>query len=284
VTDIKELERTVARLERTMDDAYSRYAPTAEEDRTAGVAAALRTALLSAPESLRAISLELLADRYEPGSTAPEDPTAAAEIVVLRAEVERLQSEQAAREERADDDLVAALVGPDGARALGDDGPDMRRLANAVRLLTNFSVDLAKAFLAAADQKGAAEQAVARLRDSLRAELQGEPGGRLAAILDEIRRNVGVELQAFRDACQNGAQELLRQFDPLLFDLQTNKRKGGVRIFGFRPFRFRELWQALQLRRTELVNDEDLYQTFFDGPLRRARVQLRQALKTGRHA
>jgi hypothetical protein len=284
VTDVKELERTVARLERAMDDAYSRYAPTAEEERIAGITTALRTAVLSVPGPLRAISLELLADRCEPASSARADPSASAELVLLRAEVEQLRAQAVARDKRAGQAVLEALIGADRAIAFGDDEPDSARIGEAVRLLTNFALDLAKAFIAATDQKGGADQAVNRLREALRAEVRGEPGVRLATVLDEIRRNIGVELQAFRVACQDGVQEMLRQFDPLLLELQTSKRKGGVRILGLRPFRFRELWEALQQRRTEMATDEDLYQTFFDGPLRRARERLRQTLGTGRHA
>jgi hypothetical protein len=282
-----DLERAAARLERALDEAFSRYAGAGEDERVGGMAAALQAALAGEPGAMQAALLETLAARVAPSeSPMPEvvtsvtaSPESTAELAVLRQRVQELEAQAATADAGGSGDtrILDALLGAEARTLAPEQRPAPERLAAVVQLLTAFAVDLARAFLAAADRRGDTARQVDRFRAALRGELAGGGQG-LAPLLDEIKHTLATQVEALPIACVKGAQQMLKELDPLVIEDQASE-SGGRQFGGLRPFKYRELWETFEKRHTELMSSEDLYRTYFDGPLRSALYRLREAKK-----
>ena len=272
---VREIERILARTERAMDEAYSRFARADESQRVDGVASALQRAIESVPADLQPVILELLGDRYEASGPRTDDTALAAELALLRAETERLRAERQATQgrQRPDAMVLQALLGADGMDAPGNGSADAEQVSAAVRELVVFSLDLARGFLGSVETANGASENAERWRRGLQAQLRGEPGEPLAALLEETKMSIVALLQGIPSACRDGAKQLLKELDPLLLEYQA--RDSGKQILGFQLSHFRDLWQAFQRRYAELFGDDDLYEAYFAGPLKKARFQLR---------
>jgi hypothetical protein len=276
--DELDLNRTAVKLERAADEAHSRYAGSPESERIDGIVAALREALGGEPETAHSALLDRMAEWYPPVPPRIDDPAAAAELLALRAEVERLRQQPSIPPPRGDFDtasLLEALLGRDAERVTREGGADADRITAIVQLLASFATDLAKGFLGAAGKAGETAIHLDRFKSTLRGELSGKsPAGSLKTLLDEIKLKVAAQLEAVPTACSDGARQILKELDPLVLQDQAGEK--GVRIAGLRPFQHRELWETFQRRHAELMSAEDLYQTYFDGPLRRALYRLQE--------
>lgn len=283
-----QIKSACARLERAADEAYSRYGGASETQRIDGIAAALEESLAREPEALRSVLLDTLAERFAaaPLPQRPADGTddaSAAELAALRLEVERLrQGAQAPPGGEGGSTpppgILEALLGRDTARASEEAPLDVTNVAAVVEQLITFVMDLGRAFLSmgAGSKEGATVRQLDRLRQAVRGEVLGSaPSGSLATVLEELKHRVGAQLQALPMACNDGAQQLLRELDPLMLEDQAQEQ--AVKLGGLRPFRHREAWEAFRKRHAELVSSEDLYRTYFDGPLRRALRRLQEA-------
>jgi len=259
MSELKEIERAAHRLERAMDEAYSRYLGVDEEQRIEGVAAALRSTLESVPENARPFLLEMLAERYEP-DTPRVDDRAAAEVAALKIENERLRRElDAAERRRASSPGVAAALLGEAARSAG--ALDEERVAAVVRALREFTQTLAENLLAPPGKRAAKQQAGERVQQALSAQLGGDEGA-WNALLEDLKKAIAAHLRAVQPACLEGGRFLLQQLDPAVLEgeegVAQNKWLGGV--LGMRE---RELFRAFERRYAKLVRDEDLYETYF---------------------
>lgn len=273
MSEADETDRALARLERAVDEAYSRYARAAEAERIDGMAAALREALSSEPATSHDTLLRLMADRYQSAPTRSATGGALDEIRHLRAELASLRQSAIAepvRQPAADAALLRGLLGRDADRLPAGAPADAAQMVAVIEQLTKLALDLAKAFLTDGDkQHDDTGRHVDRFRTTLLGELSGTlPTGSFGALLDEIRRTVAAPLEAFPGACDAGARQILRELDPLVLDDEATE--SGVRVMGYRPFRLREIWDKFQQRHQELSASEDLYGTYFDAPLRKS--------------
>lgn len=266
----------VARVERALDEAYSRYAGLDEESRVEGLAEALQQALASEPEATHADLLDHLARRHTlPPASSSNPPsqamaTNAAELEDLRREIERLRQAQSAvvvaEPAALDRGVLEVLLGADAQRL--ESSVDPARVAGVVKALTAFAVDLVKGFLSAPGRQGDSIVQLDRFRNAVRAELSAaSPAGGTDALLEETKRRIGVQLEAFSVACSRGAKSLLDELGPeVLEDLCGDG--------GFGPFKYRGMWETFVRRHRELADAEDLFETYFDPALRNAMFQL----------
>ena len=280
MSDSQDIQRAATRVERAIDEAHSRFAGAPEADRVQGMAAAVRHALASEAKDVQSEILSRLRELYPRLEPRAEDPATAAELERLRGELEsaRRQPPQApAPAPRAAADaagLVTALLGTEGGRG-GDMAADAERAVDVVRSLSAFALDLGRAFLGAAAKAGETMLHVDRFKAALRGELAGtQPAGTVAKLLDEVKLRVAGQIEAFPTACTDGARQMLKELDPLV--IQDQAQGDAAKRGGFRLFQHRELWEAYQRRYDELMAAEDLFQTFFDGPLRRALYRLQE--------
>jgi len=281
VSDEREVVQAAARLERAVEEAHSRYAGAPESERTAGIATALRQALAAEPESLHSAALEQMVEWYPLIPVRTDDPALAAELAELRGEVARLRQQKSAEPAPApaaapiDRPLLEALLGRGAEK---EPTPAAERVVGSVRALASLASDLARAFLAVTAKAGETALHADRFRTALRAELAGAQPGALQALLDEIKLKVAGQLEAFPTACADGARQILKELDPLLMKDAAEEKKEGVRLPGGlgRVFQHREWWEAFERRYAELVSSDDLYQAYFDGPLRRALYRLKE--------
>lgn len=287
MSEAGQIKSACARLERAADEAYSRYGGVPEAQRIDGIAAALEESLAGEPEARRAALLEMLAERFAacPLPQLPRaetDDASAAELAALRLEVERLHAVQDRAGGEAvrtpPPEIVEVLLGREAAR-LAEEGPlAVANVAGVVQQLVTFVMDLGRAFLGmgAGSHDGGTVRQLDRLRQAVRGEVLGSgQAGSLATVLEELKLQVGVQLQALPVACNDGAQQLLKELDPLMLEDQAQEQ--ALKLGGLRPFRHREAWEAFRKRHAELVSSEDLYRTYFDGPLRRALRRLQEA-------
>lgn len=261
MSDLKEIERAAARLERAMDEAYSRYLGADEAARTAGVADALRHALDDVPESLRRFLLEMLAERYEPDAPRT-DERAAIEIASLRSENQRLEAEVLTleRAQQASAGLVAALLGE--AATVEWPEVDAHRAHALIAATQAFVQTLAESLLVAPGRRGAKPAVTERVQGALTAQLSGEQPDAWDALLAELKSAIAAHLGAVRPACREGGAFLLQQLDPMVLeaDESIGQAQGLGALFANKE---RELWRVFERRHARLVKDEELYETYF---------------------
>lgn len=266
----------IARVERALDEAYSRYAGLDEQARVDGLAEALQQALAAEPEAARVALLDQLEKRTAlapaSASSAPSQPPPAnaAEMEELRREIERLRHAQAAAvtaaSTGADRAVLMALLGGEVDR-LGS-SVDAARVAGVVQALVAFARDMVKGFLSAPGKRGDSIVQLDRFHSAVRGELSGSlAGGSAAALLGETTQRVGIQFEAFSIACARGAKSLLDELGPEL--LEDLCGEGG-----FGPFKYRGIWETFVRRHRELADAQDLFETYFDPALVNAMYQL----------
>jgi hypothetical protein len=108
-----------------------------------------------------------------------------------------------------------------------------------------------------------------RVQTILAEELLGKaPAGTVEAMLSQLERQVGGQILAFREACDNGAQNLLRQVAPAAITAASARER--VTLLGRQPFYYRENWERFEKKHEELRTADNLYETYFDGAYRNA--------------
>ena len=276
MSDAAAEREAIARVERALDETYSRHAGLDEQARVDALAEALQQALASEPEAARVALLDQLERRNAPApassaSEPSQSPAAnAAELEELRREIERLRQAPSAAATApstgADRAVLMALLGGEAER-LGS-GVDAARVAGVVQALTAFARDLVKGFLSEPGKRGDSIVQLDRFHSAVRGELSGSlAGGSTSALLGEATRRVGVQLEAFSVACARGAKSLLDELGPELLEDQCGEG-------GFGPFKYRGMWETFVRRQRELADASDLFETYFDPALRNAMYQL----------
>ena len=270
------------RIQRLLDAALDRYAGGSEAERLQALVDTLRTALRGLPATERAptlAALRALNPDVEPaGPRAPHGPSA--RELDLEAEIERLRAalaEHAAspapsppgETERA---LVQALTGTgQDLGALLADPALASRVAAVARALVEFTERLGRVFLGATAD---ADRTMAgRVRGLITDVVRGRAEvDELSDAFDRIFRQIGGQLLAFREACEAGARDLLKQLGPAAIEAEAARAGTGV---GRRLFFYKECWDLLAQRHEALRGSDELFETYFNGAYRGA--LLRQA-------
>lgn len=275
--DLSTAQSHAARIQAALEATLDRHAAGDDDARADALAGVLREQLRALPAAARAdvvAALRALQPAAPPGA-APPDRAALEAMEALRAEVAALRGAPAGAPAtpvaRAPEGLARDVAGlllgsrhdPDAFLA---ETPDAEaRLLHLVRALFDFAESLGRVYLGATAD---ADRTMAgRLAGSLGDALAADAGD-AAAPLDVLKQRIGGQLVAFREACEVGARQLLRQLDPAAIEAEA--AKGATAILGRKLFLERECWEAYQRRHAELRDAEQLYATFFDGAFRRA--------------
>jgi hypothetical protein len=277
-------EQAALRLRATLEELLDRHADTGEAARSEALVRSLRHEAAALPGKSKAAVLTALRALY------PDDPTPAASAGGTSATQRRLEQEiarlrDALAEARAAAGAAAAaapaqapppapagefarrmasvLVGGADAAA----GPEAEeRIAGIVGVLQGFAAGLARTYLGATAEPD--RTMAGHFQAVLADEIAGRrPAGSVEALLEQIRRQIGAQLVAFREACDAGAQNLLKQISP---HAVADGAKEGVKFAGMRPFWHRECWERFEARWEDLRTSDNLYETYFDGAFRRA--------------
>ena len=168
---------------------------------------------------------------------------------------------------------VSGLGTGPAARPMGSAGSSAAVAIQVDRALEQAG--LARPFAARAPAVGAAgsDRAADLLEYALRAlvsELDGKrPAGSVKSLLEQMRQQIGSQVLAFREACETGSRELLRQLDPEIIATDA----GSSRVFFYK-----QCWEAFQARHDELSRGGTLFESYFDVAFQRAmRNLLKQA-------
>jgi hypothetical protein len=271
------------RIQRLLDETLDRHAGGSEAERAQALADSLRTEFRAVPAAERGpvlAALRALHPDVEPPGARPVRGPSAREIE-LEGEVERLEAALAARPEppvataspgETERALVAALAGAGAdVEALLADPALAARAAAVARGLMEFAERLGRVFLGAtADADRTMAGRVRGLAvDVVRGRAEPEV---LADALERISRQIGGQLLAFREACEAGARDLLRQIAPAAIEAEAGRAASGV---GRRLFFYKECWDLLAQRHEALRASDELFEVYFNGAYRGA--LLRQA-------
>jgi hypothetical protein len=270
------------RIQRLLDEALDRHASGSEAERVQALVDTLRVELRGLPATERAPTLTALRalnpDVDLPGPRVPQGPSA--RELDLEAEVERLRAAlaepvappatpPAGATERA---LVLALAGPGkDVDALLADPALGARAASVTSALVDFTERLGRVFLGAtADaDRTMAGRVRGLVGDVVRGRAESEA---LTDAFERIFRQIGGQLLAFREACEAGARDLLKQLGPAAIEAEAARAGTGV---GRRFFFYKECWELLVQRHETLRGSDELFETYFNGAYRGA--LLRQA-------
>jgi hypothetical protein len=175
--------------------------------------------------------------------------------------------------------LVAALAGS-GANidALLADPALAARVTAVARALMEFAELLGRAFLGATTD---ADRTMAgRVRGLAADVVRGRADPELLAdALESISRQIGGQVIAFREACEAGARDLLRQIAPAALEAEATRSSSGM---GRRIFFYKECWELLSRRHEALRASDELFEAYFNGAYRGALLRQAQRGAAGR--
>lgn len=276
-----EAQAEAVRIQRVLEETLDRHAGRPEAERTEALAEVLRAEVGARPAAARApLVAALRSFAPEEAAIAPSVPAAA--LRALEAEVERLGRELAARPvpvaaaapapaaagELARRMVTVLLGSGRDAEALLAGGPAAEeRLLGALAALVDFTGRLGRVFLGATTD---AERTMAGRTQALLADaLEGRvPMEDLTRVLEQIYQQIGGQLLAFREACDGGAKELLKQLAPAA--IESASAKDATAVGKRRPFFYRECWEWFEKRYEELRTADNLFESYFNGAFRRA--------------
>jgi hypothetical protein len=277
-----EAEAAAMRIHRRLEEVLDRQATAAEAARTDAVAGELREALRALRVDERAPVLALLQRLYP---EAPPSPGAvqggpSARELELEDEVARLTRERNTRPAAppASAQLAAGLgkvlgVPTRDLAALAADPDGEARLTEVVGTLVDFAVSLLRAYIPVTEDE---DRSVAGMVHRL---VSDTVAGRaqVAALRDQVertRRQVGGQVVAFRRASEEGARAMLKALSPAVIEAEASREASFLeKRFGIAA----QCWELVVRRLEELRASPELYQTHFDGPLRRELHRLAQA-------
>jgi hypothetical protein len=170
------------------------------------------------------------------------------------------------------------MLGPgrDPERVLADGPAAEARILAALATLVEFASRLGRVYLGATAE---ADRTMAGRVQALVADViegRASPEG-LRDLFERMFQQIGGQLLAFREACEAGARNFLKQLSPAAIEAAT--AKGATTVGGRRPFFYRECWEWFQQRYEELRAADHLYESYFDGAFRAA--LLRQGQGSG---
>jgi hypothetical protein len=282
------------RIQRLLDETLDRHAGGSEAQRGQALLDTLRAELNAVPAADRGPVLAALRalhpDVEAPGARPARGPSGPSlRELELEADVARLQAELDARpaappapvsgpgeSERA---LVAALAGS-GANvdALLADPALAARVTEVARALMEFAERLGRVFLGATAE---ADRTMAgRVRGLASDVVRGRADAELLGdALEHISRQIGGQLMAFREACEAGARDLLRQIAPAALEAEAGRASSGM---SRRIFFYKECWELFSQRHEALRASDELFEVYFNGAYRGALLRQAQRGAAGR--
>ena len=263
------------RIQRSLEESLDRHAGQSEEARAEALARTLETELSRLDASQAEEVLGLLADQYASVSR-PVDSLGdqSARIRELEAELAALRANPPAPvvEPSAFVNSVAELLlggRGDVDALLADRRQAEERLLGLIRALLQFSTLVSQAFLGVEAEPDATMSG--RVRSEMADELSGRmPSGTFEAMLGQVQHQISNQILAFREACEVGAQNLLKQVSP--HAIASEVAGGSMSVLGIRPLR--EQWERFEERYEELRRADNLFEDFFDGAFRKAVFRL----------
>lgn len=263
------------RIQRSLEESLDRHAGQSEEARAEALARTLETELSRLDASQAEEVLGLLADQYASVSR-PVDSLGdqSARIRELEAELAALRANPPAPvvEPSAFVNSVAELLlggRGDVDALLADRRQAEERLLALIRALLQFSTLVSQAFLGVEAEPDTTMSG--RVRSEMADELSGRmPSGTFEAMLGQVQHQISNQILAFREACEVGAQNLLKQVSP--HAIASEVAGGSMSVLGIRPLR--EQWERFEERYEELRRADNLFEDFFDGAFRKAVFRL----------
>jgi hypothetical protein len=267
------VQTEVLRLQRVVVDLLEQHSNRSSEERVEALVQALRGPIEMLQFPARGEVLSALGGLYG-ASSSVEVSTRLRELEVenRRLEMALATRPTAAPAPAANPELEAALFEALGlgerakALRLGDQDLE-RRLIGVLQPLLAFFSELVRSYLGATLDPD--RTMGGRFGSLLAEEIEGTaPEGSVAIMIGQIRQQIGAQLLAFREACDSGARDLLRQLAPPA--LAAGAGEGGVRLLGARPFYYRECWGNFEKKYEELRTADNVYEAYFDGAFRKA--------------
>jgi hypothetical protein len=275
------------RIQRLLGETLDRHAGGSEVERARALGDTLRAELSALPAADRGPVLAALRALHPDEAPVGARPVAAPpglqlEVDELRAEVERLRAALAAPAAapastaspgEVERSLVTTLAGSGAdVEALLADPELAARVASVAQALMEFAERLGRVFLGATTD---ADRTMAgRVRglasDAVRGRAAPEA---LADELERVSRRIGGQLLAFREACEAGARDLLRQIAPAAIEAEANRAASGV---GRRLFFYKECWELLMRRHETLRASDELFEVYFNGAYQSALLRRSQ--------
>jgi hypothetical protein len=270
-------EVAALRIQQALEDTLDRHAGHAEAERMDALIRRLREEISALPADQRAPTVAALRT-LQPADVSAATPTApSARELELEDEVTRLRAALAAAQ--AKPVAMAGVASPALLTQLGKllalpareletlatgEGTQ-ERLVSTFALLVDFALGLLRAYIPVTQDE---DHTVAGLVQRLVADaVAGRSAGTdLATHVERTRRQVGGQVFAFRRACEEGGRGLLKALAPAVIEAEAAKQASFLeKRFGIAA----QCWDMYGKRLEELRTAADLYQAYFDGPLRR---------------
>lgn len=282
--DPAQVSAEALRIHRLLESVLDRHAGQSEGARAEALLKTLQTELMAQPKERRGLVLREL-EALNPADESPAEQASSdgegrreleAEVARLRAEVAALAAAPhptALPPGGLTRALVEILTGSsrEAEDLLARDPAIEQRLLEQLKILTDFVAVIGRSFLSATAEPDATMSG--RIQGVLTAELAGRaPGGSFSALLRQIQHQIGGQLYAFREACDAGAQNLLRQLAPAAIAAEASR--AAVSVAGWRPFSTREQWERFEQKYEALRRADNLFETYFDGAFRKAVLRL----------
>lgn len=270
------LEIEAARIQGILEETLDRLARQPEEVRVDALASAIQAELSAIPAERHKDLMDLLGALNVEHDTAtardgtdPGSVRAKGEVARLRAEVDALRTATTAAPGRFADQVATVLLGSgrEAARLLAEDPHAEEKLLEQLRVIMRFVAVTGRSFLSATAEPDTTMSG--QIESALASEISGRaPAGSFAALLDQIQHQIGGQLYAFREACDTGAQNLLRQLSPAA--IAGESARESVSVVGWRPFSAREQWERFEQKFDALRRADNIFETYFDGAFRKA--------------
>lgn len=267
-----------------LEELLDRHAGRPDDERQATLVRALRDGLGELSDAQRAPALHALRGLLPPEDLAVPDAGAragSARVLELEDEVAHLRAQLAARPVEAAPTPASPALAARLAKLLQVSQRDLDtvpagelegRLVDTLALLTDFALGLLRAYIPVTQDE---DRTVAGLVQRMVADavMERGQGDGLADHVERTRRQIGGQVLAFRRACEEGARSVLRGLAPAVIEAEASRTASYIeKKLGASAQR----WEAYQKRFDEIRAATDLYQSHFDGPLRREMHRLAQ--------
>jgi hypothetical protein len=265
-----DVQTDVLRVQRILEEALDRHADQSEAARAEALTRTLRAEVAALASASRGPVLAALAALYpeEPAITVGPAASDGQATRRLEEEVQRLREALAAAQATPATpspapappsgpllgELAKVIVGSSRRAALAGTPGAEERMLGVIRALLDLAAGLARGYLSVGLE--ADKTMAGHLQMVMADEVEGKrPAGSVKALLEQMRQQIGIQVLAFRRACDVGARELLRQLAPGSLAAAAGKS---------RLFYYKECWDAFEARYEELRRADNIFETYFD--------------------
>ena len=286
MSDSSSSDAQVIRVQRVLEEALDRHAGQDESERAEALARTLHAELSALPAASRGPLLAALGRLYPEPPVAPAGAGPVGDGHAqrrLEQENERLREALAGAQANTasepapggafPEEIGKLLVGP-ARRGAPTNAPGAeQRMVGVLRALVEFASSLARGYLSVGLDPD--KTMAGHLHVVIADELEGKrPAGSVKGLLEQMRQQIGSQVMAFREACETGSRELLRQLDPEIIAAEA----ANSRLFQNTNFR-----KIFQTRYDELSNADNIFETYFDVAFQRTmRNLLKPTARGGR--